>query len=1219
VYSWVDKGYYRVGETVQASFNAQTLDQKGVKGKGVLSLMRVTYDKNNKPVESEVQKWDLDTGEDGRAELQLKASQAGQYRLSYKVTDARDHTIEGGYVFLVRGEGFDGREFRFNHIEIVTDKKEYAPGEKVRVMINTDKAGSSVLLFLRPSNGAYLRPEIINLVGKSVVHEIEISKKDMPNFFVEAVTVADGQVHQETREIIVPPEKRVLNVEVLPDSAEYKPGAKAKVKVKLTDFFGKPFVGSTVMTVYDKSVEYISGGSNVPAIRDFFWKWRRSHHPSIQHSLQRWFGEILKNNETGMSNLGVFGHLTADSFEGAELEDVEMEMEGNARGVMGAVKMRRMMPMAKSEMACDAAAPAVEEAKNELREMKTKFSIKIGGAVEMNAPEVAPGEPALAATTVRKNFADTAFWKAVLSTDENGVAEVEFDMPEQLTGWKVKVWAMGHGTKVGQGEAGVVTRKNLMLRMQAPRFFVQKDEVVLSANIHNYLKGDKDVTAILELDGTAVIPVEGVVVLKAGKDIKAGQVQALLDELKNAGVKDVRIETVEGTTLSFAATRKIAVKANGEERVDWRVRVLNEGEAVLRMKALTDEESDAMEMRFPSFVHGMMKQVPKCGVIRPEGDGAKIVFNVPAERRINESKLELRYSPTLAMAMVDALPYLVEYPYGCTEQTLNKFIPTVVTQKILIDMGVKLEDIKNKRSNLNAQEIGDDVERAKQWKKNRTTTHDEYGNLVDYNPVFDEDKVQSMVKVGVKHLANMQLSDGGWGWFSGYGESSYPHTTATVIHGLQVTRKNNIAIVPGVIARGVEWLKRYQAEQIFRLENALKDPKVRPWKSSADDLDAMVYMVLVDEKVDNVKMRDFLYRDRNRLSVYAKCMFGMALHNVGDVEKRDMVIRNVEQFVVKDKENQTAYLKLGNEGYWWYWYGSEYEAHAYFLKLLSLVKPKDETASWLVKYLLNNRKHATYWNSTRDTALVLEAFADYIHATGEDEPDMTVEILVNGKKMKEVKINKDNLFTYDNKFELVGDAVGTGEQVVEIRKTGKGPLYFNAYMNYFTLEDYITKAGLEIKVERKYYKLEREDKTIKAEGSRGQAVDQKIEKYRRVPIKDLDVLKSGDLVEIELEIASKNDYEYIIFEDMKPAGFEPVEVRSGYNGNDMGAYVEFRDEKVAFFIRALARGNHSVSYRMRAEIPGKFSALPTRAYAMYAPELKANSDEIKLKVEDAEE
>src|SRR5262249_12228011 len=112
------------------------------------------------------------------------------------------------------------------------------------------------------------------------------------------------------------------------------------------------------------------------------------------------------------------------------------------------------------------------------------------------------------------------------------------------------------------------------------------------------------------------------------------------------------------------------------------------------------------------------------------------------------------------------------------------------------------------------------------------------------------------------------------------------------------------------------------------------------------------------------------------------------------------------------------------------------------------------------------------------------------------------------------------------------------------------------------------------------------------------------------------MLKSGEQVEVELSIDSKNDYEYLIFEDYKAAGFEPVEVRSGYNGNDLGAYVEFRDERVAFFVRSLARGQHSVSYRLRAEIPGRYHALPARAQAMYAPELRANSDEIQLRVED---
>jgi len=85
---------------------------------------------------------------------------------------------------------------------------------------------------------------------------------------------------------------------------------------------------------------------------------------------------------------------------------------------------------------------------------------------------------------------------------------------------------------------------------------------------------------------------------------------------------------------------------------------------------------------------------------------------------------------------------------------------------------------------------------------------------------------------------------------------------------------------------------------------------------------------------------------------------------------------------------------------------------------------------------------------------------------------------------------------------------------------------------------------------------------------------------------------------------------------MKAAGCEPVALQSGYNGNDLGAYMELRDNRVSFFVRQLARGRHSVSYRLRAEIPGRFSALPTRASAMYAPELRGNSDELKLNIND---
>jgi len=1117
VFTWVDRGYYRVGETIRSSFVAQTLDNKPVTGDGVLTLFKVTYDGENRPVETPQQRWDINIGDTGRAELPLQASTKGQYRLSLKVTDSEQHTIEGGYLFTVIGDGFDGREFRFNNIELIPDKREYAAGDRVRLQINTDRAGSTVLLFVRPSNGVYLPPQVLRLDGKSTVREVAVVKKDMPNFFVEAVTLADGKVHSDIKEIVVPPEKRILNVEVLPSAETYKPGEPAQVKVHLTELNGESFQGTTVVSVYDKSVEYISGGSNVGDIREFFWKWRRHHHLTQQTTLDRRANNRQLPNTVGMSAIGVFGHSVADEFD-SRFKGFAVRGEGMMPGMASMSGMGRMGGMG-GGMMFDAGdmAPAggMAAPMAAMEGMGEGESGGLGGS-DANG-RVDSGD--LIAPEVRSEFADTALWVGSLKTDDEGFAEVSLDMPENLTTWKVKVWGMGHGTKVGSGEAEVVTRKNLILRLQAPRFLVQNDQAVLSANIHNYLDRDKDVRAVLALVGEELAPLDPPQVT-------------------------------------------VRVPANGEKRVDWRVRVRREGTAKVQMQALTDEESDAVHV----------------------------------------AGQEIRYSPTLAGAMVDALPYLADYPYGCTEQTLNRFLPSVITQKVLLELNLNLDEIGAKRTNLNAQELGGERERAKQWRR------------FERNPVFDRDELNRMVKEGLTALTNMQVSDGGWGWFSGYGERSYPHTTAVVVHGLQIAQQNDVALVPGVLERGVEWLKRYQADQVQRLKNAAQ--RIKPWKHQADNLDAFVYMVLVDADLENEPMRDYLYRDRTELAVYSMAMFGLALHDIGDEPKLAMILRNLRQYLVQDEENETAYLRLPSSNSWWNWYGSETEAIAYYLKLLARREPGGVTAPRLVKYLLNNRKHGTYWNSTRDTAVCVEAFADYIRATGEARPDMVVEIWIDGQLQKAAEITAENLFTFDNKFLLLGGEVAEGEHVIEIRRRGTGPVYFNAFLTNFTLEDPITRTGLEIKIARRYYQLIPVDKAIQVAGRFGQALDRKVEKYKRMPLKNLDRLTSGDLVEVELEIESKNDYEYLMFEDLKAAGFEPVEVRSGYAQNGLGAYMELRDERVTFFVRRLARGRHSIAYRLRAEIPGRFSALPALGQGMYAPELVGNSDEMKLQIED---
>lgn len=1147
IFSWVDRGYYRVGDVVEAHFRAQTVDSKPVQGKGKLELLKISYE-GEKPVENLVSSWDLDTNVEGLADMQFKASARGQYRISYKLKDEKNHEIEGGYIFSIVGDGFDGSEFRFADIELVPEKREYVPGDKIRLQVNTSRAGSSVYLFLRPTNGVYLEPKLILLPNKSEIVEIPVDKRDMPNFFIEAVTVAEGRIYTETKEIVVPPEKRVLNVTVLPSQERYRPGEKAKVKVRLTDHTGENFQGSTVISVYDKSVEYISGGSNTPDIREFFWKWRRHHNPNTISNLNMYSYLIHKNNEKPMSPIGVFGNNVAEANFGAA--DGNMMLGGSG----GAPRAKMMMARGGPPMA---AAPGGPGGGGFAESAMPAEEMAVADALGADAGGSGGGQ--LAEPTVRSNFADTAHWTGKLETNAVGEAEIEIDMPQNLTTWKIKVWGIGHGTKVGSGSADVITSKDLIVRMQAPRFFVERDEVVLSANVHNYLKGAKTVVVKLDLLGSEI------------------------------------------ESLS-PLSQTIEVAAGGEARIDWRVQAKKEGTTKIRMSALTDEESDAMEMEFPVRIHGAFRHESWAKTIRDGQGSGTVQFNIPAEIRRADSRLEVRYSPTLAGAMVDALPYLADYPHGCTEQTLNRWLPSVITQRILIDMNLDLNAIKEKQTNLNAQELGDDRERTKRWANEK-------------NPVYDREVVNDMVRKGLKDLTEMQLSDGGWGWFSGFGEKSYPHTTATVVRGLQIARSNDVALVPGMLERGVAWLENYQKEQVVLIKR--KDKNKEPWKNAADNLDAVVYSVLVEEGVDNAEMRELLYRDRNGLSVYSKVLVALAVHKVGDADKLAMLRRNIEQFLVVNPENETAYLELQDQNSWWYWYGDRIETNAAYLKLVSKLEPKGEVAHKVVKYLLNNRRVNYVWKSTRDTAFCIEAFADYIRASGEAHPDMTVEVWLDGAKKKEVKISSENLFQFDNKFVLTGEDVTTGEHTLELRRIGGGPLYFNSYLTTFSLADRISESGVEIRVNREYYRLIPELQESAEPGLDGLAVKTKTQKFRREKLDNLATVKSGDLIEVELVVKSMNDYEYVLFEDMKPAGFEPVDLTSGYSRNSLGAYVEFRDEKVSFYLRQLSQGDHSLSYRMRAEIPGTFSALPSQIEAMYAPELRGNSNEIRLNVEDS--
>ncbi len=1159
VYTWLNRGHYNVGERIVVNAHARQLDGTPVVTSGQLDLLRIQYDNEGNPSEQSVATLDVTTDEEGRLEQTLTANRAGQYRVRVRLSDGQEHEVEGAYIVTIRGEGIDGDDFRYNGLELIPDKAHYAPGDVVKLQVAADHDNALVFLFIRAEGGVCPPPQLVQLVDKSKVVEIPVTAADQPNIFVEAYTVYEGTLHKSMRELFVPPAQRVLDVAVTTDKVEYLPGEESTVELTVRDQNGKPVVGSCVIAAYDRSLEQIAGDVIPNDIREFFWKWKREHSLATSTNLDHYGSPIYQIDKLpSYQPLGIFGHSLADdldAYEGkpqlpqqanrvnrnqvSDLQSMRMFGGGGGRGGMLGRAGGMEMMMADSAMAAPASKMSTRAAGEEL-------------AVEQSAEPV-----------VRKDFADSALWLADITTDTNGKAVAKFKMPENLTSWQLRSWAVGSGTRVGSATTQAVTRKPLLVRLQTPRFLVERDEVVISAIVHNDLTTDQQVSVTLEVDG------------------------------------ETQFELVNGVDA-----KQLVNIAHGEQaRVDWRCRALAEGTVTLRAKAIAAGGSDAMQLELPIVVNGIQKTDSYAGTVRRGSEMSTVTLLIPEERRVEQSQLTIRMSPSLATSMIDALPYLVAYPYESTDVTLNRFLPTVVTQRVLSEMGIDLAELADRRrNNLNAQELGNPEQARQRWKR------------FDTEAVFDSEVVDEMVASGVQRLTDMQMADGGWGWFHGPFERSSAHTTAIVVRGLLIAQQNEVAIVPDVLQRGIEWLVQYRAVELEKLKLG-KEAEASERKEFPDNLDSLVFHTLVLADRPNQEMQQILYQHRDKLSVYGKALLAWATHKIGDAEQTAMLRRNMEQFLIEDPENETAFLK--DESPWWYWYGSEIEANAIYLKLLAAQDPNGITAPRVVKFLLNNRKHASYWNSTRDTALVVEAFADYIRATGENKQSMTVEVRLGGKRIGQVSFTPDNLFEVNNTIQLSGNAVPAGSQELEIRRVGEGNLYWNAYSTNFTLQEEIAPSGLEVKIERRFYLLEPESKELSLPGADANAINTQRAGMKRTPLDDLQSVPSGSLVEVELLVQSKNDYEYLLIEDRKPAGVESVETQSGYfYSAGLGIYRELRDKHIGLCIRHLPKGNYSIRYQLRSEAPGTYTTLPATIEGMYAPELSGNSADFDMSVVD---
>lgn len=1095
-----DRGFYRPGETATFAVAAADPNGRPVAAATKATVYRRTWSSLHETVsESPVLEQPLRLDATGRGSLRFTPESGGEYRVALAATDDRQEPVTAESVFDVADDATASDLFRLQDVELSLEHAQYREGETARVLVSSSRRGS--VLLTEEAGGRILAHRTVALDGRSRVVSVALTRAHAPNAFVRATLVSDGRVYATQQEILVPPTPRFLSVEATPRGGTVKPGAEGVIDLLVRDAAGRPVSASLLLAVTDRSVEAIQA-PYAPDIRTFFYGERRQVQVQETSSFAlHQTGAVWRQakdvayDRHGMPP-GWWGDLRRQraDWSGDELELDAPETRGVAGGIVGGLA---------------APAPAAQSAF-----MADRMLLKEEVGNKAKVAGLDREEPAVPAQT-RSVFADTAYWNAAVTTDASGKASVTVRYPDSLTDWKVVARGGDGQARVGEAVASVVARKDLTVRLQSPRFFVERDRVLLSALIVNDTAEALDVTAGLE-------------------------------------VSDV-------LRLDGSGSSKLRVEKNGQARVEWPARVVGAGTATIRVSALTRIESDAAEMKFEALVHGVDKQVSQAGRMRA-GESRELVFEVPAERGAGSAQLTLTVAPTLLSSLVEAVPYLVDYPYGCVEQTMSRFLPAVVLARTLKESGLRLEDLAARRRLIT---------------KDRSYRHDK-------DPVFDAAELDAMVKAGLARLYNFQGDDGGWGWWKA--DASDVRISAYVVYGLATAKAAGVAVDENALGRGVAFLAGHVKDSTSLHERAYAAFALASAGRTPEGLDR-------------------LFARRADLTVHGQSLLALALQRSGRAADAKTIVSNLEDLAQLDAASDTASWRVAS--HWWFWENDRVETQAFALWALAEIAPEHPLAPKVARWLLLNRQ-GSRWDSTRDTAHAIYALAAFARGAGETGADLTAEVRAGGIT-KTFRITPQNGFAFDDTL-VLGDAeLGAGRKAVSVKVTGSGVLYYSASLRYFTKEEDIKGAGSDLRLAREYYR--RTSRVVETQGERRLEYD-----YVKVP--SLAAVKSGEEVEVRLAIEAPTAYDHLVFEDPKPAGFEPVDLVSGSRyGDGLCSNMELRDERVAFFITHLAQGRQVIRYVLRAETPGDYHALPAHGYAMYAPGIAALADEWRATIE----
>lgn len=1112
--------------------------------------------------------------ESGYMDLPKGKLSEGWYEVEASCRDKQGETILTKKIIQIKGN--TNTDVNLN-AQLYLSKDIAEPLEQVQLIIKSNIDSIWALHTKEQNGGTYEKLFNTELNGARSINVIPL-ETDRGGIVYKMYFVRFNRFYAAEKTLYVPFTNKDLKISYETYRDKTLPGANEKWKVKISGYKADKVAAEYLTAMYDASLDefnkhrwFIPYQYNIIGPKISFVK--GPGFESTQSNNQDLFFEdyyYAKNYDRFIYSIDEepFWWIQNENADGLSIGTISQVGNKNE----GVVFKGKAILSNKLTFSADAEAPpGATEIEYDESALIIDTTYNVGMPTEKNQT---------AAIQIRKNFNETAFFIPDLRTDSNGTIEFSFTMPEALTRWKWMSLAHTKDLAFGYQEKEIVTQKDLMLQPNPPRFLREGDRMDFTTKIVNLT--DKELTGQVELQW--------------------------IDPTTN--------QPVDGWFRNFFPNQYFTVPAKGSVPASFTIEVPFQYNrpVTYRLIARSGNISDGEEMTLPVVSNRQLvtESLPLNlqGVSSKEFRFENLLKSGQSES-LNHHAFTIEMTSNPAWYAVQALPYLMEYPYECAEQTFNRYYANALATKIaqsnpkikaIFDKWVKGAGA-NKEALLSKLQQNEELKavllQETPWVMEAKSEAEQKKNIA---LLFDLVRMSKEMDTYIDKLTALQTPQGAFPWFAGGPNNRY--ITQYIVTGLGHLKKLQALDNPKATAL----LKKAVAYLDSEIIKEYKDRNKQNQGSVAYQLAGYdiqyLYMrsFFTEEPISGALLAPYQSMRKQAMtywtkeSKYMQGMIALSLYRTGEVKVANDILRSLKQNALSSEEMGMYWKEFSTGGY--YWYNAPVESQALLIEVFDEigkdVKTTDALKTWLLKQKQTNR-----WSSTRSTAEAV--YALLLGGSSWLQVEQTVSVQTGNTVLQPAETEAGTGYfkqQVDPKF--IKPENGNIKVTIRTNGTNTVPVWGAAYWQYFEELDKIKSAATGISINKKLF--------IKKNSPKGTVLE---------ALKDGGNLKVGDRVTVRIEIRTDRNLEFVHLKDMRGVCMEPVNVLSGYKWKGgLGYYESTKDASTNFFFDRIAKGTYVFEYDLFVTHSGTFSNGITSMQCMYAPEFTSHSEGIKVNVDE---